>query len=287
MARFDAVAGTPASTPIGPEYRRRAIAGHRPLETPPDRGPTLTTELKVPYGLDAVGSEVRPDAAIRSMAYMCPSPICERRELVLKRGPIVQAHFAHKVLPARCDFWEETEAHLRAKQLVAALIETGAQVTLVRHCATCGGEVRQALPSGTASASLEHVLPTGLRADVALLGANGQVRAIVEILSTHEVDAAKAAVLADLPWVELRAEELLATPREWRMLQDHLRPVHCARCRYAAVRPFIGSDRLSVECPLPDVGGSVIAVATCPRCPYLIGVKDGGVFCYGNDRAAD
>lgn len=258
----------------------KALAGTR------DRGRALTAELMVPYGLDPAGSEVRPGAAMRGAAYVCPSPICERRELVLKRGRIVQAHFAHKVLPAHCDFWEETEAHVRAKQLVASLISTGARVTLARRCATCAGEVPQPLPSGIASASLEYRLPTGLRADVALLGADGRVRAIVEILSTHEVDAIKATVLADLPWVELRAEELLAAPNEWRALQDHLRPVHCARCLYAAVRPFTGPERRSVECPLPNMGGPVTAVTTCPRCPYLIGVKDGGVFCYGNDRGA-
>lgn len=245
----------------------------------------MTIELKVPYGLDAAGSEVRPGAATRGTAYVCPDPSCDSRELVLKRGAIVQAHFAHKVLPARCDFWEETEAHLRAKQLVASLIATGASVTLVRRCVACAGEVRQALPSGIASASLEYPLSTRLRADVALLGADGEVRAIVEILSTHEVDAAKAMVLADLPWVELRAERLLSAPTDWRALQDHFRPAHCARCRYAAVRPFTGTNRLAVECPLPDAGGSVTAITTCPRCPYLIGVKDDGVFCYGNNRA--
>lgn len=238
--------------------------------------------LKVPFGLDPTGAAVRPGDAARALGCVCPS--CGQ-PLVYRHGPINQAHFAHSVESPRCEFWEETEAHWRAKHLVAALINEHRAVTLHRRCAECGGDAEQSLPQGLATATLEHLLPSGLRADVALLGDDGAVRAIVEICSTHAVDQPKAAVLADLPWIELRAEEVLATPTQWRPLQDHFRPLRCARCRYGATRPFGGTLRLTVPCPLPGAG-AVTAATSCPPCPYFVGVRVEGVYCFGNDRAA-
>lgn len=239
-------------------------------------------ELAVPYGLDPDGAEVRPSDAHRGTAYVCPDSGCGG-ELIYRSGPLVQPHFAHKVASERCDFWHETEAHLRAKQLVVRLIAAGAPVELVRRCAECDGKVSQQLPRGIAAASLEYLLPSGLRADVALLGPGGAPRAIVEIYPTHAVDAEKAAALADLPWIELQAEELLEDSGRWRPLQDRFRPTRCSLCRFGGTRPFTGEGRLLVACPLPGAG-EVAAVTGCPRCPYFIGVRGGGIFCFGNER---
>lgn len=238
--------------------------------------------LKVPFGLDPNGAEVRPTDDARVLTCVCPS--C-RQPLIYRHGPINQAHFAHIADSPRCEFWEETEDHWRAKHLVANMLNESQAITLRRRCGDCGGETEQPLPTIKARATVEHLLQSGLRADVALLEDGGQVRAIIEIFATHAVDQTKAEALAGLPWIELRAAEVLAAPHAWRPVQDHFRVVRCARCKYGATHPFSGQHRITVECPLPQAG-AVPAATTCPPCPYFVGVRAEGIFCFGNDRAA-
>lgn len=62
------------------------------------------------------GHRVEATGAARGLGYRCPG--CEG-DLVLKQGPIVIAHFAHKP-PTSCEWASaETIAHLQAKRLMA------------------------------------------------------------------------------------------------------------------------------------------------------------------------
>lgn len=237
-------------------------------------------DLEVPFALTEDDVEVRPEAAERGAAYRCPD--C-RTAVVLHAGPILRAHFAHYARPERydrCDFWTETEAHLRAKWRIAQAINTGRAVRFVRRCQRCGYEHEQPLPPGIARASLEHLLPGGRRADVALLASDGSVRAVIEVFATHECEPGKIEVLTGTPWAEFDATEILGHESVWRARQDNFRTFICTRCRITHPRPFVGAARLRVECPLPGAG-EVVAVDICGPCRYFAGFEGETLLCAG------
>lgn len=234
-------------------------------------------ELAVPFALSEDGMEVRPEAATRGGPYTCPD--CKML-LILRAGPERRVHFAHKERAADCQFWTETEAHLRAKQRVAAAINARQAVRFIRTCESCSQEHDQPLPTGIARASLEHVLAGGLRADIALLEDDGVVRAVLEIYATHECEPEKIDGLAGIPWAEFSASEVLENDLRLRPRQDHFRRFVCARCRVITSRPFVGAERLRVACPLPGAG-EVMAVETCGPCRFFAGFDRGTLLCSG------
>ncbi len=234
-------------------------------------------DLEVPFALASDGAEVRPEDATRGATYTCPD--C-RQPVILRAGPIVRTHFAHKASGVPCDFWFETEAHLRAKQRIAKAVEAHEEVRFVRCCRTCSFEYEQPLPADIARASLEHLLPGGLRADVALLGADGTVRAVLEVFATHECELEKIEALAGMPWAEFSASEILGDGLVWRPRADHFRPFTCMRCRATRARPFVGPGRLRIECPLPGAG-EVLAVETCGQCRHFAGFDHATLLCAG------
>lgn len=242
-----------------------------------DAARDLDDTLEVPFALASDGAEVRPDDASRGPAYTCPD--C-KEPVILRAGSIVRTHFAHKARGAHCDFWTETEAHLRAKQRVAAAIAGREPIRFIRRCTVCSYEHEQPLPPGIARASLEHALPGGLRADVALLAEDGSVRAVLEVFATHECGPEKIDALAGTPWAEFSADEILAGALVWRPRADHFRTFVCGRCRATRSRPFIGAGRLYVECPLPGAG-KVLAVETCGPCRFFAGFEHDTLLCAG------
>lgn len=202
-----------------------------------------------------------------------------RRRAHLRRGAPVRAHFAHHP-ETGCAFSEgEGELHLHAKRRVKEVVEARTEVTLIRHCRGCDVEGRQQLPERVATASLEHRLESGRRADVALLDSTGTVLAVVEVLETHSVDQNKRIDLANVPWCEIRAQEIL-DGNTWRLVQDHLRRYVCGPCRGSETRTWRGPHRTDVACPLPEAA-DVVAVERCSDCGYFITARPEGVQCWG------
>ena len=135
--------------------------------------------------------------------------------LVLKRGEVRSAHFAH-LNGAGCG--GERVTHLLAKRLLVALLRGGHAPVLSRACASAGCEARLetpwALPPFDA---VEEEVPCGaFRLDVALLR-DGVVVAGIEVFFSSRMSRFKQMTLA-VPWVELDAEELLSDPLVWRPL---------------------------------------------------------------------
>ncbi len=123
----------------------------------------------------------------------------------------------------------ETLNHQRAKALIQIAVETDpATVRLIRHCPRCRDTGDQPLLAAINRAALEYRLPTGDRADVALLGRDDDVRVIVEVRETHAVPAAKARRLK-VPWLEVSAEDVLTNPYRWTVIREHGLPGW--RCR--------------------------------------------------------
>jgi len=243
-------------------------------------------ELRVPFGVDAGGHEVRPENALPMLRYVCPD--C-RTELVLRRGTKKRTHFAHKAAPgANCDFLNETEEHYRAKLRLAQALAGGEEVFLIRRCRSCDEETPQRLPSGDAIADTEFVLPSGHRADVALRLTNGNLRAIFEVLHRHPVDDEKARAIAGTPWAELRADAILAG-NDWPLVRDHLIPWTCRRCRdiarFGKRLELLVPGRKLVACPLPD-RASASVIDDCAFCLHFVEMDGRHVLCLGGEVRA-
>lgn len=242
--------------------------------------------LKVPFGLNAAGREVRPETATKEEAYYCPD--C-KGDLVLRKGDIKIPHFAHKGMPVICDFLTETEEHYRAKLAVAAAIHEKKPVRLVRQCHKCKGPwVEQSIPDSVKQASLEHMLPSGHRADVALLDDAGHLLAVIEILVNHRVDDEKAKALEGTAWAEFPAGCLGSL--EWKPCRDFFNSCLCERCKaienLGFVTPFVGRYKTSVQCPLNGGRSFVEAVAKCSSCEHFVDVCSKGIFCIGRRTSA-
>jgi hypothetical protein len=188
-------------------------------------------------------------------------------------------------LPEYCEFRYETEEHFLAKLRIQQAVEERLDIGLTRFCRKCGERFAESFSKEAVHATLEFRLPSGRRADVALIGEGGVVLGVIEVLATHAVDSEKAAQIADLPWVEISAEDVL-TKDNWYPRQDHWGPNLCPACQDNPERPlhFDGEMRKWVFCPAEQ--RLVIAVDKCSWCKILIGVTHEGVVCRGG-RADD
>jgi len=242
--------------------------------------------LRVPFAMDSMGREVTPESHLGGGDIVCPS--CRGR-VVHCAGEKVRRYFRHFEPPTYCEFENETEEHLRAKWAIVAAINARREITLERECHDCGSDVAQSLPTASARAVAEHVLKTGHRADVALLGPDDVLLAVIEVLATHPVDSAKAEALQPIPWGEFTAAEVLAGTDDsrcaWPVLRDHFRPTRCQRCRefkrFGQVVKFIPPSRALVACPAA-AGAPVEPVVTCSGCEHFVGVERAGVQCVGS-----
>lgn len=237
-------------------------------------------ELKVPLAFDQRGDEVRPESAQKGLAYSCAS--C-RNKVFVKKGSKKRAHFTHYNNPDYCDFARETEAHLRAKWLIKSAVESGnIPFRFLRECHRCQRIGKQPFPSGL-RVKLEYLLPSGHRADVALLDTNDQIRAIIEVFETHAVDEYKSVALENYLWAEVKASTVLGR-MEWPLEQDHFTPYVCMRCRqielYGSSYPYADKTHQHVSCPVGRQKANLID--DCAFCEHFVDISDRGVFCTGS-----
>lgn len=191
------------------------------------------------------GSLARAGEARVDTGYRCPG--CAS-PLLLRRGEVRAAHFAHQK-SSTCS--PETALHVGVKTWIAAKLERRlhcSRARLPRIQAACSGirsedgfgrEWRcpgcawyQLSDLAFDQVALEQETPDGLRPDVLLLHRGTPVLAI-EVLVTHAVDSLKAA-RTTIPWVELDAGAVVASPWSWRprQLSATWRSV-CRACAWA------------------------------------------------------
>ena len=213
----------------------------------------------VPIAFSSDGELVRPNDAKPSQRYRCPG--CGA-DLLLRRGELRRPHFAHRGGDG-CS--PESSLHRAAKHRVVQVIAEwkrggGARPCVSRPCPSyaCDGGIVQDLPDDVTHAEQEVRLADGSIADVVLYCGEEQAAAI-EILATHRVGPDKAASMP-LPWVELRAEEVLERPYWWVAVQDGLQPFDCPACvkrgeargedlREIEGRALLVAERLDLQLP--------------------------------------
>jgi hypothetical protein len=200
--------------------------------------PTGRGGFRLPRALDAQGRLVAPELANKGEVHTCPA--CER-PVILRRGEKKRAHFAHRPCPdGSCGL--ESVLHMTAKLMVAGavrawLAKEAERPVFLRACAGlrtsygCGNAVEHRLPH-VDDVLVERNTSDGLRPDMVLVKDGTHVAAI-EIFATHAVDTEKQHRMM-LPWVELRAEDVVRLERVWLPTQDHFRPLLCEGCRASA-----------------------------------------------------
>ncbi len=128
-----------------------------------------------------------------------------------ERG-IVTPHVAHRSGSACAATNPETAAHFNAKMLLTRVLTTRGTLRLRTKCYRFGHHVEDDwhVPAWQ-RAEAEFRVETR-RPDVAVFGEGDAVVGAVEVLHTHRVDRRKASDYAasGLPWVEFRAEHVLA-----------------------------------------------------------------------------
>lgn len=199
----------------------------------------------VPYALDPSDRVVEPEAAQhRERFYRCL--VCGEH-VFLKAGNVRVAHFSHYAKrEAPCS--AETALHEAAKRRLAERIRAGLPSITVRL--TCRGHPSlygpwRDCPEG---AHREHRLdvptcdtadvevPFGpFRLDAAALD-RGQVVLGLEVYQSNAVDDGKQVLLnrAKLPWLELRAHDVMHEDMPWALLAGSLPTFQCPSCTEAA-----------------------------------------------------
>jgi hypothetical protein len=166
-------------------------------------------------------AEIPPKQRPRAL---CPQ--CARR-LTLKLGTVRRHHAAHAAGQICASTQPETALHLNTKLALAATLAaaqgSGATLSVTRRCAGSIGSapacertrVTEWLHSWT-EVLVEHRVGNELRPDI-LLTRDGAAIGAIEVLVSHAVSFEKARVLAELgvQWIEVRADERLATPGSW------------------------------------------------------------------------
>lgn len=189
----------------------------------------MDSELFVPYGMDPEGVLVKAVEADRATTYCCPG--CSS-PLVLHAGERVIRHFAHK---ANTSCTGETIAHKTAKALLVQTIiaqssaHESNSISIACPCSSCETSFILSLPASSLTSAHEEVPVAEYICDVVAFRGTEPVLAI-EVLVTHEVGQAKATALP-LPWIELRAEDVLENPYLWRSIAGEMKPVVCLDCK--------------------------------------------------------
>ncbi len=187
------------------------------LQSPqPNRG------FRVPCGLTESGELVRPDAADRSVRYLCPA--CHS-PLTLKQGKVRKPHFAHRGDTA-CD--GESALHQTAKllivQSVRTMVQGGPAITLEWPCPSChAAQNRDLGPHHIDHAEIEASLGPSERVDV-LLRRGSTPRLVVEVFHTHHT------VQRSICWIEVSAQAIVNHPQRWTMLRGQLKTAQCKDC---------------------------------------------------------
>lgn len=229
-----------------------------PIATTPVK--VASDELLVPYGVDPDANIVHARDASPGVVYSCS---CCETVLVLHAGQIKARHFAHKANTA-CD--SETLAHITAKLLIAKVIREhhhaiGPGIRLECTCGECHAAFEKLLPADVFTASRVEVPVGRFICDVVAFKEDAAVLA-VEVFKSHAVDSDKAGALK-LPWIELRADQVLEDPLRWRPVQAHLKPTICPQCKAKRAKLETVRERWKLPAAHPNY---VAAVASCWKC---------------------
>jgi hypothetical protein len=230
--------------------------------------------LKVPFGLEDSGQLVSVANAQKNETYFCP---CCKSKLVHRAGDLKVKHFAH---PSSSNCSQESILHITAKKLIESAIRSNSlsqkEITLQSDCYQCGVEFNTALPFGTFTSAAQEVAVASYVCDVVGYRSGGTSLGI-EIFHTHEVDEEKATNLP-IPWIELKAEDVINDPHHWKPTQSKLKPSFCSGCRSHIKHVQSVASRWNIDSTLytpiknASLANYVADVESCFRCKEVVPV---------------
>lgn len=184
--------------------------------------------FKVPYGRSNEDVLIPVSDAIRGERYRCPS--CDLL-LVLRDGQERVKHFSH---PPNSECSEESIIHITAKELIAQAISNNASgsgkgIRLRNGCFGCGSEFYTVLPNQIFDEAKIEMKIQSFICDVVAIK-DGAPKLAIEIYATHEIDYKKANELKP-HWIELRAEDVIDDPYEWKPTKHKLKSCYCHDCK--------------------------------------------------------
>lgn len=220
-------------------------------------------QFLIPYAVNEEGSLVSRHEAIGGQKYFCLG--CGQC-LVVRAGSVKAKHFAHL---GEFVCLSETVIHAKAKRLVVEVVGLwkagGAKPQIQRRCESCRREGFQYLPDKVISSVVECRLESGYIVDVALFSESGVVAA-VEVYVTHLVTKEKSKGL-EVPWIELKGEEIILDPLLWKPITDKFRSYKCAECKARAIEKEKALKRISRQLGIRLPWGNYYAAPyECYRC---------------------
>ena len=192
-----------------------------------------SVKLRVPFAFDSEQRLYDPETAEKGKHYSCPA--CQDT-VILKKGEIKAAHFAHKASET-CN--QETILHKTAKQRIVEVISDWKSgkidaPILKRTCEICRKFTDQPLPDKVECAMLEYRMLDGFIVDVALM-VKSEPAAAIEVRVTHAVDESKAELLS-VPFIELDGQKVIENPTIFEPIHDQFLPFTCRACKQAKAR---------------------------------------------------
>ncbi len=147
----------------------------------------MSSTSTYPTAKTFTGEVVLADKAAKSDTLFCLS--CGQ-QMLLKRGEIRIAHFAHKVVPETCSY--ETVLHSSFKHLLFQRISESLtqQISLLMfwNCSKCYEKHQGNLLKKARDVKLEHSFGT-CQPDLTLFDSNGNPIVFIEIVVTHQPEA--------------------------------------------------------------------------------------------------
>lgn len=174
-----------------------------------------------------------------------------KNDLILRKGKIKTAHFAHKNDPdSTCTGGgRESAEHIFAKQLLKDDLH---KWSFVQRCPSCHAQTKAPISfpeANGAQAQIEFRIDKGAKhkvVDVMVLG-QGFFLAALEVFHTHAVDEEKAAFFAelDIPILEVSAAQIIEAHNNESFVAELLGASNCRECKAAEERK---NQRPCLEC---------------------------------------
>lgn len=151
----------------------------------------MKTEILYATALGSNGNLVHVNDAEKGKVYLC---VCCRRELILRKSGKIgkgskRPHFAHNELTPNCN--PETVLHLSFKRMTVDLLNKylseKKEFLMNLNCSACSKHNEVNLLSKVSSIKEEYNLKV-CQPDIALLDAEENVIAVIEIVVTHKPD---------------------------------------------------------------------------------------------------
>ena len=215
----------------------------------------MVMEIQYPVAYVQPHEAVHIKDAQRGRPHFCFG--CHR-EMVIRRGPVRQWHFAHKAGFVQCE--KDKTLHEAAKAFICLgfrrALATGGEYRVGYPCKRCKTPISHNVTSGGARIASEKMVVKGTRSDLVVFRPDGSPRVIIEIVVTHNLESGTKQRYeeANYPVITVKPswETLLALFQSAigsRILNVKGDNRYCGACR--AARQVVQKQEIKAPAPAP------------------------------------